>query len=306
MGSTDAVVAQKADAGCPGRLTSLVPGRLTSLLMPDIFARLRCSGDQTNRSRLRRRCGAKSQRSAVLIPMMARWTALSDNDTSRTVRKRDEALRLIGKEFIHGAFGTVPAKARVIVDDQKAARNKSRIKILEPSADRLIEITIDVNDREYCVLRYLRNRAWEPSLNVAHIVLTDESSDCLKRGVGKLRSFIGADAGQVVCMESFKGIEQVCCCPEPTGNGGKQRCGVAFRAAQVGNIPGNAFFFQLIEHQAEKIEPTHIAAVSAVHKRRDVFLRSNQSALSKVAFVLIGIPLRTIRPVGPGLGSDIW
>jgi hypothetical protein len=68
----------------------------------------------------------------------------------------------------------------------------------------------------------------------------------------------------------------------------------------------SASFFQLIEHKAKEIEPAHIAAVSPIHKRRDVFLELNQSAASKIAPVLRGIPLRTIRAVRPRLGSDIW
>src|ERR1700730_5480373 len=66
----------------------------------------------------------------VPILMAVRCTALSDNDTPCTVRKRDETFRFIGKEFIHGAFRAIPAQAGVIVDDQEATGNKSGIKIL--------------------------------------------------------------------------------------------------------------------------------------------------------------------------------
>src|SRR5688572_7700238 len=117
--------------------------------------------------------------------MSGAWAPSSSASSSglhdqRLARRHvDDGFWLVGEELVDGLSGAVAAREAIVVADDDATRAHSRIEERQAVARGLVEVDVDMDERELAALD-----VWKAIWNPALVVVT----------VGKLRQVLARDA----------------------------------------------------------------------------------------------------------------
>src|SRR5207248_286963 len=161
------------------------------------------------------------------------------------------------------------------------------IKIVKCSAQWPVQIAIEMDKTVRSFRGQLRGCIGKISLDETDVFLADESAYRFDRSILELFVLSVVDSRKILWIKTLKRIKEPSGFPEPPRDGGDQRRRFSLVDAELRKIARQLLLHNLIEGEAKKEIPRHIAVVPAAgHESRDILLELNDATAFEIPAVI--------------------